>query len=483
MPTLDHCINGIFEPGNIGSSSGTPPTRILGGSPSPIITSSNTDTVAEYVTLSHSLTANKTVTWSIVGGADQAQFAISGSILTWVGDGTQSFTAPLDADTDNVYVITVSAAVGSSSTTQTISVTVTDNPSADGTPIGLLLVLTQVATGGGSVPSAPTISNIRAASSQNSVFNVSSGGSTSSNNLSIFGSSGDVGATVNVSLDGSLQGTATTDGSGNWTYALGVIADGPHAATATITTGGGTSSASSSYAFTIKAGLTSLPVSVGQNVTTGKHFSFDSTDFEAESTTQAHNPNPNCCIVVDTHTLSFTLLPTDVWEADPTNRTEIESQTRFIDGQTMNATYEFKLPASNPLNDSFGSAGFTTIGDVHDSGAGSVPYNQFLGSWASSAHAESFAITIKSSGTQTSAYEGSVNLTRDVWHTVDLIIKCVASGSGGIAQTWLDGTQVLNFSGNISGVSPYFWKFGLYRGDTLDQTQVALYRNFQMRIT
>lgn len=32
MPTLDSCINGIYEPGNIGSSSGTPPTVITPGS-------------------------------------------------------------------------------------------------------------------------------------------------------------------------------------------------------------------------------------------------------------------------------------------------------------------------------------------------------------------------------------------------------------------------------------------------------------------
>lgn len=32
MPTLDHCITSIFEPGNIGSSSGTPPTVITPGS-------------------------------------------------------------------------------------------------------------------------------------------------------------------------------------------------------------------------------------------------------------------------------------------------------------------------------------------------------------------------------------------------------------------------------------------------------------------
>lgn len=32
MPTLDTCINAIYEPGNIGSSSGTTPTVITPGS-------------------------------------------------------------------------------------------------------------------------------------------------------------------------------------------------------------------------------------------------------------------------------------------------------------------------------------------------------------------------------------------------------------------------------------------------------------------
>lgn len=32
MPTLDSCINAIFEPGNIGSSTGTPPVVVTPGS-------------------------------------------------------------------------------------------------------------------------------------------------------------------------------------------------------------------------------------------------------------------------------------------------------------------------------------------------------------------------------------------------------------------------------------------------------------------
>lgn len=31
MPTLDNCINSVFEPGNIGSSPGAPPTTIRPG--------------------------------------------------------------------------------------------------------------------------------------------------------------------------------------------------------------------------------------------------------------------------------------------------------------------------------------------------------------------------------------------------------------------------------------------------------------------
>ncbi|MCS3690955.1 hypothetical protein ABIF26_006462 [Bradyrhizobium elkanii] len=31
MADLDHCINDIFEPGNIGSSVGTPPVKIIKG--------------------------------------------------------------------------------------------------------------------------------------------------------------------------------------------------------------------------------------------------------------------------------------------------------------------------------------------------------------------------------------------------------------------------------------------------------------------
>lgn len=93
----------------------------------PTITSSSTASVAENVTLAHALTANESVTWSIVGGADQSKFEISGSTLRWASNGTKDYDAPDDADTNNTYVVTVRATDAASNTTdQTITVTVTE---------------------------------------------------------------------------------------------------------------------------------------------------------------------------------------------------------------------------------------------------------------------------------------------------------------------------------------------------------------------
>ena len=73
------------------------------------ITSAATANCAENATLAFALTSSRTATWTIVGGADAAQFAISGTTLTWVADGTQDFETPADANTDNVYAVTVRA--------------------------------------------------------------------------------------------------------------------------------------------------------------------------------------------------------------------------------------------------------------------------------------------------------------------------------------------------------------------------------------
>ncbi|MBF0324565.1 MAG: DUF4347 domain-containing protein [Alphaproteobacteria bacterium] len=62
------------------------------------------------------------VTYSIVGGADQAKFTLTNGALTF--NSSPNFESPTDADTNNTYVLTVRAADSNGNTDQTVTVTV-----------------------------------------------------------------------------------------------------------------------------------------------------------------------------------------------------------------------------------------------------------------------------------------------------------------------------------------------------------------------
>lgn len=97
---------------------------LTGDSTAPTITSSASVSLAENTALSHSLTADETVTWSKVGGADTALFTVAGSTLSMTA---RDYEVPTDANTDNAYVVTVRATDTALNTTdQTITVTITD---------------------------------------------------------------------------------------------------------------------------------------------------------------------------------------------------------------------------------------------------------------------------------------------------------------------------------------------------------------------
>ena len=70
--------------------------------------------------------AGSTLTYSIVGGADQAKFAINAStgVLTFVS--AQNFESPTDVGLNNVYDVQVRVSDGTLSTTQSIAVTITN---------------------------------------------------------------------------------------------------------------------------------------------------------------------------------------------------------------------------------------------------------------------------------------------------------------------------------------------------------------------
>lgn len=101
----------------------------------PVITSNGggaagTTSVAENTTAVTTVTATDpegdSLTYSISGGADAAKFSVVGAtgVLTFVA--APDFEAPGDANTDNVYEVTVKASDGSLFDTQALSVTVTN---------------------------------------------------------------------------------------------------------------------------------------------------------------------------------------------------------------------------------------------------------------------------------------------------------------------------------------------------------------------
>lgn len=99
----------------------------------PTITSSDTVSVSDDAQLSHSLTANETVTWSIVGGIDQDHFQIATAELQWTGDGTRDYDAPTDENLDNDYVVIVRATdTGNPANTTDQEITVTVGVSGGG---------------------------------------------------------------------------------------------------------------------------------------------------------------------------------------------------------------------------------------------------------------------------------------------------------------------------------------------------------------
>ena len=92
----------------------------------PVITSSATANNTEGLALFHSLTGEGFPTWSIIGGADQNDFEISGSTLRWVGNTTRDYEDPDDTGLNNTYVVDIRATNSVGTTDQTVTITVTN---------------------------------------------------------------------------------------------------------------------------------------------------------------------------------------------------------------------------------------------------------------------------------------------------------------------------------------------------------------------
>jgi VCBS repeat-containing protein len=103
---------------------------VLDGNEAPSFTSSATPSVAENTVLATTVTTSdpegNTVTYSITGGADAADFTIDTNTGALSFNSAPNFEAPADADTNNTYLVEVTATDGTNPVQQSITVTVTN---------------------------------------------------------------------------------------------------------------------------------------------------------------------------------------------------------------------------------------------------------------------------------------------------------------------------------------------------------------------
>ncbi len=102
----------------------TPP--VITGPPGGTGSSSSAVSVNENQSAVTTLSADKAVSWAITGGADAARFSIGANgAITF--NAAPDFETPVDADANNVYLVTVRATDGNGNTaSQSIAVTVLD---------------------------------------------------------------------------------------------------------------------------------------------------------------------------------------------------------------------------------------------------------------------------------------------------------------------------------------------------------------------
>lgn len=99
----------------------------------PSFFNSTSGSVDEETTLAFAISVSESCTFAITGGADAAEFELSGAgpgtstTLRWASNGTQDYETPADADMDNNYVVQITATdTNSNATNQTITISVTN---------------------------------------------------------------------------------------------------------------------------------------------------------------------------------------------------------------------------------------------------------------------------------------------------------------------------------------------------------------------
>ena len=104
----------------------------------PVISTGDTVSIVEGTTAAFTAAGSdpegSAITWSISGGADAAKFSINASLGAVTFGTAPSFSTPTDSDTNNSYVVQITASDGTLDVSKTITVTVTQTPVYDDSP-------------------------------------------------------------------------------------------------------------------------------------------------------------------------------------------------------------------------------------------------------------------------------------------------------------------------------------------------------------
>lgn len=117
--------------GGGGGGGGSNPPPAPTPNSAPVFTSGTTASFAEngagtVYTATATDADNNTLTYAIVGGADQARFTINSSTGAVTFNASPDFENPADANGDNAYEITIRVSDGTATAEQTVTITVTD---------------------------------------------------------------------------------------------------------------------------------------------------------------------------------------------------------------------------------------------------------------------------------------------------------------------------------------------------------------------
>lgn len=344
--------------------------------------------------------------------------------------------------------------------------------------------------GSGLTPTAPTITHSRTVAANTSDWNVVDGGSSSSNNHNLFGTSGYGTSTITVYRDGVLQGTALTASDGSWTFPTGVLPDATMAFTATVTVGGITSVLSPAFDITITVSIIGFTNTPNTTFTVANMPSFAGTHAgQAWSTSMP-----------DSHTIRFECRNGDRWtsggDSVSTGRCEIGAGNGYVETyympfgtlQRMSAEIMWEAGAANdasgwfinfqcsnadgPAQANQGTSPFWTIGLSGASNTQS-PGDRFYvqcRDWNSS-----YGQPIQSTVHVHDEYIAPANIVRGVWHRVQ--VEALPHAASGHLYAWFDGVQVANYTGPLGYGYPSFPGHGVYRGSSPTTTQSIQYRN------